>query len=118
MTLIAPAEAERLAKICALFSSNHMGERAAAAHKADQLIRAAGLTWPDVLLVTKHDGEQPRATARKWASPADIILLHDGQISKWEREFLNGLMRRSRGWTARQQQIFEEIRDRVAGAAR
>jgi hypothetical protein len=41
--------ADRLAKICGMFGSHHAGERSAAAAKADSLVRAAGLTWPDVI---------------------------------------------------------------------
>ncbi len=52
MSGLAPAVISRLAKICGLFSSSHTGERAAAAFRADQIVRAAGLTWPDIIGVT------------------------------------------------------------------
>jgi hypothetical protein len=43
------ATADRLAKLCGLLGSNHLGERAAAAAKADALVRGTGLTWRDVI---------------------------------------------------------------------
>ncbi len=49
-TLLAPRVADRLAKLCGLFGSDHDGERANAARLADQLIREPGLTWPDVII--------------------------------------------------------------------
>jgi hypothetical protein len=46
-------ELDRLAKLCGMFGSAHAGERAAAAAKADQLVRNLGLTWFDVPSVTR-----------------------------------------------------------------
>ena len=45
MTILDPRTADKVAKLCGLFSSDHDGERAAAAAKVDQIIRACGLTW-------------------------------------------------------------------------
>jgi hypothetical protein len=44
MTMLDPRAADMLAKLCGLFSSDHDGERASAAQKADQLIRSRVLT--------------------------------------------------------------------------
>jgi hypothetical protein len=44
-----PIPRDRLQKLCGLFGSQHDGERAAAAALADKLVRAAGLTWGDVI---------------------------------------------------------------------
>ena len=120
MSLISPAEVERLAKICGLFSSDYVGERAAAAHKADQIVRAAGLTWPDVLQATEHKGrsDDGRRQRGRGLGPGDILRHPDAQLTAWECTFLSSLVRRSRSWTPRQQQVFTEIRDRVVGAPR
>src|SRR6516164_8531270 len=40
---------ERLARIIGMVGSTYDGEALAGARQADKLIRAAGLTWPDVL---------------------------------------------------------------------
>lgn len=43
------ATADRLAKLCGMLGSDHDGERASAAAKADRLVRDAGLTWPEII---------------------------------------------------------------------
>ena len=50
-----------MAKLCGLLGSSHSGERAAAALKADQLLKAHGLRWPDVICVpcAEHAHEEP-----------------------------------------------------------
>lgn len=42
-------ELSRLRKICGLLASDHDGERAAAALRATSILRAAGLTWLDIV---------------------------------------------------------------------
>lgn len=49
-TRLDDAAAGRLAKILGLLGSNHPGERAAAALKADAVVRQTGLTWLDVVM--------------------------------------------------------------------
>jgi hypothetical protein len=116
MTLLAP-DVSRLGKICSLFSSNHTGERAAAAFKADQIVRAAGLTWPDVIggaALSKPTGEWPAS----YITPAEILAKRDIFLTDWEKGFLKSLCRRHGPMTLRQKQVFDEIRHRVIGAAR
>jgi hypothetical protein len=80
--------AERLAKICSLFSSNHDGEVAAAARKAHEFIRSHGLAWGDIIL------------SRPTSSVEDLIdeALRDGVgiINAWEEGFLRGVRGRQR----------------------
>ncbi len=47
--LLDPHAADRLAKLCGLFGSDHVGERAVAAAKADQLVRQLGLSWHEII---------------------------------------------------------------------
>jgi hypothetical protein len=49
MTRLDQQTAELLTKICAMFCSNHAGERASAAAMADSLVRQRGLTWQQVI---------------------------------------------------------------------
>ena len=87
MTLpISKLELERLAKLCGMFGSAHAGERAAAAAKADQLVRALGLTWFDVL-VPKQNQLVGAALAMK------LALLRDNleRLTDWERGFVASL---------------------------
>ena len=46
---LADRDRERLAWLCGMFGSKFEGERANAATLAYQLVRRAGLTWPDVI---------------------------------------------------------------------
>jgi len=45
-----PHDADRLIKLLGVCGSSHPGERAAAALKADTLVRSLGLTWRDVII--------------------------------------------------------------------
>jgi hypothetical protein len=79
-------ELERLSKLCGMFGSDHAGERAAAAAKADQLVRKLGLTWNDVLIST------PRALAAPPASSAQklaFVRQHLRALNSWEIKFIN-----------------------------
>ena len=104
--------ATKLAKICGLFSSNHDGERAAAAWQADRIVRAAGLTWLELLVNDQHAQPQTYHT-----SPRDILTRYSADLTVWERTFLDGIARRPGTLSARQMQIFLEIRRRVTGGA-
>ena len=46
---ITPTAAQLVVNLCGLFSSDHDGERASAAAKADAILRKHGLTWADVI---------------------------------------------------------------------
>src|SRR5512132_637740 len=74
-----PNAADRLVKLCGLFSSNADGERATAARMADELVRSNGLTWRDLLAPT---------------SPPDLvrwILKHAEVLNEWEASFVSTL---------------------------
>lgn len=49
MTMPAALSRQKLAKVLALMSSDHPGERAAAAASADRLVKQHGIDWPEVL---------------------------------------------------------------------
>ncbi|MGI8853619.1 MAG: hypothetical protein ACR2GC_10100 [Methyloceanibacter sp.] len=76
-----PRVADRLAKLCGLFSSDHDAERASAAAKADQLIRSYGLTWGQLI-------------APSWSPTSTIegqigfALANLPALSMWERGFV------------------------------
>ena len=57
MTRLDSDSAEMLAKLCGMFGSDHVGERAAAAAKANQFLHDLGLTWR-ALLVPEPDHAQ------------------------------------------------------------
>jgi hypothetical protein len=43
----------RLVKVLGMLGSPHVGERAAAGLKADQLVKQLGLRWPDIIAVKR-----------------------------------------------------------------
>jgi hypothetical protein len=120
MNALARIDVGKLAKVCALFGSNQMGERAAAVYRADQIVRGAGLTWAEVLgSGSPAGGSFETSPPHEFPpSPGAILARHGDQLTGWERGFLTSLIRRPRNWTAKQRHILQEIRDRVTGAAR
>jgi hypothetical protein len=82
-------ELERLCKLAGMFGSDHAGERAVAAAKADQLIRAHGLTWDEVLIAA------PRALAAAPASNAgkiEFVRRHLHVLNDWEVKFIRDMV--------------------------
>jgi hypothetical protein len=77
-----PRTADRLAKVCGLFGSDHHGERAAAAALADRLVRQSGLSWKQILLPGHSSVEELISFA----------LDHGDEIlNAWEWGFLQGI---------------------------
>jgi hypothetical protein len=75
---------ERLVRLCGLFSSNSPGQCAAAAAKADQLIRERGLTWADVIGAPPVAAE-PSTTSQLIAE----ALAFRHELSEIEVQFLH-----------------------------
>ena len=83
-TLLDPNAADRLAKLCGMFGSNHDGERATAAALADRLLRQQGLTWGDVIIA-----KPARSTVEE---QIDFALHHgEGLLDVWQERFLRGI---------------------------
>ncbi len=79
---------DKLAKLCGLFGSDHLGERAAAAQMADKIVREHGLTWSAVI------SPPPKAISTSSASveeQIDFALNHEDMLNAWEWGFLNGI---------------------------
>jgi hypothetical protein len=107
---------DRLAKICGLLASDHDGERAAAAAKASQLLRAAGLSWRD--LIECGCPKAPRQASPDWRQtdhrPRVARLLARGHLSAWEAEFLRSIAKRP-ALSAKQAAVLAKIeRDQAA----
>lgn len=120
----APGDLTRLSKICALFGSEHAGERAAAAAKANDIVRAAGLTWDRVLVPSLprpgYDKTPPEtwdpvtwADMVRWCREADC-----GQLNERDRQFLDSMAVRVRQGgepSPRQGAWLRDIHARLAG---
>lgn len=97
MTVPLPAAtADRLAKLCGMFSSAHDGERATAAAMADRIIRAAGLTWPELLAPrpARPTTFEPQGgpSAGSWRAVVAFCRTRQDILTGWEVHFLANLV--------------------------
>ena len=103
--LLDPQIADRLAKLCGIFGSHHAGERAAAAAKADELVRSHRLTWFDLLL-PQPIVVKPKKAA-KWRKPrttkAKLAALREfADRLPWRAERMGARIRHQREPLCRQ----------------
>ncbi len=110
-----------------MLGSSHDGERAAAAFKATEWLKARNMTWEEFLLRAAAAGQAAQAAqpAREphWSEvpktePEWRRALHDEcqhYLSEWEKEFLNSVLRRN-CWplTAKQREVLRRMRDKFA----
>jgi hypothetical protein len=82
-------ELERLSKLCGLFGSDHAGERASAAAKADQLVRKLGLTWSEVLISAPRALSAPASIKQK----IDLLYANRGMLNAKARDFIANVSR-------------------------
>jgi hypothetical protein len=84
----APVGLDRLAKLLGLIGSDHDGEVVAAARKADELRRAAGLTWAQLL-----DSEDAKRRV-EIATDAARMLLSENERLRDELAYLKAAIER------------------------
>jgi hypothetical protein len=92
-----------------MFGSDHAGERAAAAAKADELVRRLGLTWTEVLT------SEPRSLAAPAASAAQklaFVRRHLHALNDWEIGFIRDLAHYRR-LTPKQVNIVDQLVDKI-----
>jgi hypothetical protein len=79
-----PETANKLARICGMFGSDHDGEIAAAARKAHHLLRSRGLTWREVIALPARATAEPETLSELcgWALACAEIL------DPWQTDFL------------------------------
>ena len=106
MTTLDPHDADKLAKLCGLFSSDHAPERAVAAAKADKLIRSHGLRWSDVI------SPVPTGTTER----IRFALGHIDLLSRWEHGFLLGI-RHKQSLSEKQSTVLDQIIAKIGGAS-
>ncbi len=98
----------RLALICGMFGSAHVGERAAAAAKAHEIVRELGVTWQDVLIFP--EGRAEMAEVRRCAR---TLLKHTELFSQFEINFLNTLKRYTRPLSQKQRDLLAQLVERL-----
>ena len=81
---ITSTTAQLVVKLCGMFGSDQIGERATAAAKADAILREHKLTWQDVIRPAPSHETMIR-----------VCIENDAAFSDWERDFLRGIAGRS-----------------------
>lgn len=114
LTVFSPAEAALFAKICGLLGSSFDGERAAAAFKATEFLKARGLSWGELVDLAIGQAARGSRTGRPWRETVRACLAKDELISAWERRFLLSIRERSR-LTPKQWAVLERIAENVLG---
>jgi hypothetical protein len=105
---------ERLVKLCGMFGSAHIGERANAAAAADRLVRRAGLRWSEIIVIALPTIGRAGAIADQ----IDFVVGCPDALNEWERSFAFSLARRRRPLTEKQLAILQELVTKCRSAAR
>ena len=108
------AMAARLAKILGLLGSPHDGERAAAAAKADEIVRGAGLTWRDVVVASPSIVPPPEWPSG-WRLRAAECLAHRESLDAKEADFVATLVAWRGEPSSKQLAWLAAIHERVCG---
>lgn len=101
-----------ISKLLGLLSSNHDGEVLAAARKVQQLVKAKGATWPEVLGITTTP---PQPEPDHLVEARDLLTRGKGKLTRWEHDFLLGIMSHA-SLKAKQVESLAAIRAKVDAA--
>jgi hypothetical protein len=116
--LLDPTSADRLAKLCGMFGSDHDGERASAAALADKLVRSLGLTWFEVVSGCKPSLLSREPRSETVAAMVECIFLYgEDLLTAWEEDFLRGVYGRehlTRKQLRRLNEIYAKVTQRKA----
>lgn len=111
-----PLDRVRLGKLLGLFSSDHDGEIVAAARRADAMIRSAGLTWFDIVVIAN---DRPRLDPVGFGGVDDVEFCwrRRHRLTAWEVGFVAGIRRQSKALSAKQRNTLSQIIDKLRLAA-
>jgi len=109
MTALPAASRSKLAKLLGMLGSDHGGERDAAALAVARLVKAAGLTWAQILAPVPVKREPLFST---WRATCAELAKRPGDLRAWERKFVADLPAFPRIST-KQRYILGEIAERV-----
>jgi hypothetical protein len=101
-------DAQRLAKLLGMLGSDHVGERASAAAKADALVRSRGLRWTDVIVPPAQ-----ATTTSDWQVMAAYCLDRHWLLTPREFDFVQSIMKWRGEPTERQQNWLLDIVTRL-----
>jgi len=100
-----------ISKLLGMMGSAHDAEALAAARKADEIVKAAGTTWPDLLGIEASPPEAAHVTEAR-----ELLSRGKGIITDWERKFLIGVMAH-RQLQPKQAAILADLRTKISAAA-
>jgi hypothetical protein len=113
------ATATRLAKLCGMFGSDHDGERASAAAKADALVRQLGLTWGQIIvpqLPSPEPWPAPQWRELHWSEAIELCARHPHLMTQWEAQFVANLRRSRRPLSEKQRNVVVNIVAKIRNA--
>jgi hypothetical protein len=93
VSALAEADRNRLTWLLGMLGSNFDSEVANAGRLADKLVRAAGLTWPDIIApsLPPPDHEPAGDPLRgDWSAMAAACTRFPRLVDKWKWQFLSG----------------------------
>jgi hypothetical protein len=123
-SILPPAVATRLVRVCGMLGSDHAGEAASAAAVATRIIRSHGMTWQQLLEPIVLPRPSPSRPARRersspcptdWRGAAMACYQHPNLFTRWETDFLDNLLR-FRHLSAKQADILGRLYARVQAA--
>jgi len=105
------AETRKLAKLLAMLGSSHDGEALTAARKAQEMVKASGTTWQEVLGL-ENTNQDPAPDIPHHAVALELLKA-SAMLTAFERKFLQGIMAFQK-LTDRQELTLKTIRAKVA----
>jgi hypothetical protein len=86
------ALADKLAKVCGMFGSDHDGEVVVAARTAHRIVKEAGATWPQILMPALPAPEPQGAAADAAWRPAIAFCLENlNQLDERDATFIRSI---------------------------
>lgn len=110
-------ERTKLEKVLPLLGSDHAGERDAAALAASRILKAAGLSWDELLCRGPAPEEHREPLLGVWRQTCAELAKRPGDLRVWEKRFASDLPA-FRRITSKQRYILASIADRVLGERR
>ena len=117
---LTPETADRLAKLLGMLGSVHPGERAAAALKADELLKREGLRWSDVIQPREPVAIEPDCEPEPepdWRAMLRACMARTAMLSARELQFIRTLTRWRGEPTEKQFDWLEGIYQRIGGGS-
>jgi len=86
--------AARLVKLLGMTGSDYDGEALAAIRKANDLLKAAGMTWGDIIAVEPEPATAPGTWQEPFSVEEAVVIcleLVESPLSEWHIRFLHGI---------------------------